>query len=560
MRKKSLLLLLLLFLVVGTLIPAYAAHAQEVNLISNPSLETPDATGTIPLDWQNAGWGTNTTTFSYLNTGEDGTRSVSINMTSYSSGDAKWYFNPVPVSPNTSYLFSDYYQASVPTSIIAWIVDTAGNSQYVTLGTAPASTSWSNAKFIFTAPATAQTVTILHVISAVGYLQTDNYVLRLATVPTITDNVPNNSMEQVSDLDPTQPLDWVTNSWGTNTVQFSYLNTGHTGSHSIETDITSYTSGDAKWYYTPQPVLAGMQYKFTDYYMSNIPSQIMVMITKTDGSIEYIPLRHAEPASTWTRYTDTFVTPPNSQTMTVLHLIAGVGYLTTDDYTITPYTPVGFNNAMVSLTFDDGWQSQYTNGLPILNSYNVKGTFFLVSGFLNTPNYLTTAQAKAIEQAGNEIGSHTVNHPDLTTLSAAQLTYQLAQSKQTLESLFGPIRNFASPYGAYNDQVIAAIKHYYNSHRSTDAGYNSKDNFDIYNIRTQTVLSTTTVQEIDSWIAQAQHDKTWLVLLIHEVNTSGDLYSITPQDFNTVLQYIKSIKIRTLTVQQALNEVVPQTR
>ena len=196
----------------------------------------------------------------------------------------------------------------------------------------------------------------------------------------------------------------------------------------------------------------------------------------------------------------------------------------------------------------------------MLNSYNVKGTFYLVSGFLNTTNYLTTTQAKAIEQAGNEIGAHTVNHPDLTTLNATQLNYQLAQSKQTLESLFGPIRNFASPYGAYNDQVIAAIKHYYRSHRSTDAGYNSKDNFDIYDIRTQTILSTTTVQEIDSWIAQAQHDKTWLVLLIHEVNTSGDLYSITPQNLNTLLQYIKSIKMRTLTVQQALNEVVQQNR
>ena len=284
------------------------------------------------------------------------------------------------------------------------------------------------------------------------------------------------------------------------------------------------------------------------------------MITRTDGSVEYIPLRHAEPATTWTKYTDTFVTPPNSQTMTVLHLIAGVGYLTTDDYSITPYTPVGFNRAMVSLTFDDGWQSQYTNGLPMLNSYNVKGTFYLVSSFLNTNSYLTTEQAKTIEQAGNEIGAHTVSHPDLTTLNATKLNYQLAQSKQTLESLFGLIKDFASPYGAYNDQVIAAIKHYYSSHRSTDAGYNSKDNFDVYDIRTQTILSTTTVQEIDSWIAQAQHDKTWLVLLIHEVNTSGDLYSITPQDFSTVLQYIKSTKIRTLTVRQAINEVESQIR
>jgi peptidoglycan/xylan/chitin deacetylase (PgdA/CDA1 family) len=379
-----------------------------------------------------------------------------------------------------------------------------------------------------------------------------------ATAPVLVNSVPNSSLEQPSASDPTMPQDWTTNSWGTNTATFSYLNTGHTGTHSIETTITSYSSGDAKWYYTPQPVQPGAQYKVTDYYKSNITSQVVVMITAADGSIQYLSLRHAEPASTWTQYSDTFTTPTNTQTLTILHLIQGVGYLITDDYVVTPYTPVGFKRGIVSLTFDDGWQSQYTDALPILNKHHVNATFYLISSFLNTTGYLTTAQAEAIKLAGNEIGSHTVDHPDLTTLTPAQLTNELVQSKKTLQALFGPIRDFASPYGAYNNQVIAAIKLYYKSHRSTDIGYNSKDNFDVYNIRAQTILSTTTVAEINSWVNQAKHDHTWLVLVFHEENKSGDLYSITPRDLNTVLIHIENVNMPILTVERAINEITPQ--
>ncbi|GLV59319.1 hypothetical protein KDH_61460 [Dictyobacter sp. S3.2.2.5] len=476
-------------------------------------------------------------------------------MTSYASGDAKWYFNAVTVSPGTSYNFRDYYKATTSTSLVAWIITTTGASQYQNIGTLPPSANWTLANFTFQTPANAKTITMFHLINSVGELQTDNYLLQ----QTASENdVPNNSLEQPGTTDTAQPDGWTTNRWGTNTTQFSYLNTGHTGSRSVETQMTSYTDGDAKWTYAAQPAQSGTQYKFSDFYYANIVTQVVVAVTLTDGSTQYIQLRHAEPASTWTQYSDTFTTPANTQSMSVWHIIAGVGYLITDDYSVTPYTPTAFNRGMVSLTFDDGWQSQATNALPVLNNHNAKGTFYLISSYLNTPSYLTTAQATSLQQAGNEIGSHTVDHPDLTTLNSTDLNNELAQSQQVLQAQFGPMQDFASPYGAYDNQVISAIKTYYRSHRSTDAGYNSKDNFDIYNIRTQSVLSTTTVSQINAWIDTAQHDKTWLVLVFHEVNTSGDQYSITPQNLDTVLTHINSINMPTLTVAQGINEITPQ--
>lgn len=561
-KKISLVVLFIVLIaaVVTVTLPRMIGHAANTNLIANPSLEIADATGTTPQNWQHQAWGTNTATFSYLNSGENGTRSVAVHVTSYTDGDAKWYFNTVSVMPNTVYVFSDYYIASVPTSLVAWVIDTAGKDHYIDLGTVAASAQWKNVQATVTTPANAQKMTIFHLINHIGILQTDNYSLQVtSTTPVVINHVPNNSMEQVSPASPSQPLAWTSNHWGNNTAQFSYLNTGFTGSRSVKTQITSYTDGDAKWYYTPQPSAAGVTYKFTDYFEANITSKIVVMVNKTDGTTQYLSLRNADPASTWTQYSDTFTTPAGTQTISVFHLIAAVGYLITDEYALTPYTPVGFNRGLVSLTFDDGWQSQYTNALPLLNTYHDKATFYLCPDFFNTPNYMTMNQATTVQQAGNEIASHTMNHPDLTGLDSSALNFQLSQSRQFLQQNFGTtITDFATPYGAYNRQVVGAIQQYYDSHRSTDIGYNSKDNFNVYNIRTQVVLSTTSVSDVNGWIQTAIQDRVWLVLVFHQVDTSGNQYSITPANLDAILASINSKGLPVETIQQASNEIKPQ--
>ena len=75
-----------------------ASAAASDNLIANASVETPDpskqrsATGMAK-----SGWGTNSATYSYLNSGQDGNRSVQVQVNSYTNGDVKWYFAPVSV-------------------------------------------------------------------------------------------------------------------------------------------------------------------------------------------------------------------------------------------------------------------------------------------------------------------------------------------------------------------------------------------------------------------------------------------------------------------------------
>jgi peptidoglycan/xylan/chitin deacetylase (PgdA/CDA1 family) len=113
----------------------------------------------------------------------------------------------------------------------------------------------------------------------------------------------------------------------------------------------------------------------------------------------------------------------------------------------------------VILTFDDGYADFYSTALPILRSHDFSAVAYVVSGFIGRPGYMTAAQVQAADRAGIEIGSHTVDHANLTIQSFGNLHYQLAASKQALEHLLGhPVLSFCYPSGRFNAGVAAAVR------------------------------------------------------------------------------------------------------
>jgi len=210
--------------------------------------------------------------------------------------------------------------------------------------------------------------------------------------------------------------------------------------------------------------------------------------------------------------------------------------------------------AMVSVTFDDGWASQYDNALPILEKYGVPATMYVLSGSINTQDYMSQAQIQAFASRGDEIASHTVTHPDLTKLSAAQLENELAQSKATLQRMFGPTAalDFASPYGAYSPATTAAVQRHYATQRNTDDGFNAQAGFNPYNILVQNVDSSTTTATVQRWINTAKASNTWLVLVYHEVGASigQDIYHTGTAALDSHMAAVKNSGLPMVTVRQ----------
>ena len=371
--------------------------------------------------------------------------------------------------------------------------------------------------------------------------------------------IENPSVEIVDPNDMTVPENWSNNSWGSNTATFTYLDEGHTGDHSVKIEITGYTDGDAKWFFDPVQLEPG-DYAFSDYYISNVDTNLILAVTTDTGDIKYIDLPFAPASENWTKYEATFAMPKDGVTATVYHLLSRDGYLITDDYDISPYTYAGFDRGLVTITFDDGWEGNTQTALPVMQLYGFKSNQFYATTYIENP--WVSNPEELIQQFiddGHEIGSHTITHPDLTTLSEEEVIQELEGSKQFLEDYLGiSIQYFATPYGAYNTSVKNHIMTYYDVHRTVDIGYNSKDNLDVSRLKCMSILSTTTASEVEEWVEKAKEENLWLILLYHRVADDPGEYDTTPAMFAEHMEAINESGIPVVTISQALSEIESQ--
>ncbi|MBN2029034.1 polysaccharide deacetylase family protein [bacterium] len=121
----------------------------------------------------------------------------------------------------------------------------------------------------------------------------------------------------------------------------------------------------------------------------------------------------------------------------------------------------------IVITFDDSYESVYTHAFPLLEAYGFTATVFVISGYAGKINkwdvnlgwcqfqHLSWDQIVQLKNAGFEIGSHTVHHPDLTRISSPLLKSELEISKKQIEDKIGEeVRFISFPFGRYNQKVI----------------------------------------------------------------------------------------------------------
>ena len=124
---------------------------------------------------------------------------------------------------------------------------------------------------------------------------------------------------------------------------------------------------------------------------------------------------------------------------------------------------VGNNNKVVLLAFYDNPKSQFENAKPILDQYGFKATFFVVCNWLGQPDRMTWQDVAALQNDGQDIESHSMNHRNIDHLSAADLDFEVGQSKKCLADHGINSTIFGSPHGNGQDNstVINTIAKYY---------------------------------------------------------------------------------------------------
>lgn len=141
-------------------------------------------------------------------------------------------------------------------------------------------------------------------------------------------------------------------------------------------------------------------------------------------------------------------------------------YLVENDYTpITFYEIIeyiegdrGLPLNPIIITFDDGYTDNFTNAFKILKERDMVAVIYPYIKKINTNNGLSKRQFEKLIENEWEIGSHTVNHLDLTTLTKDSLNNEVRDSKQELEEMFDiKVISFCYPAGRYNEKVIKAV-------------------------------------------------------------------------------------------------------
>ncbi|MCB0163488.1 MAG: polysaccharide deacetylase family protein [Anaerolineae bacterium] len=117
------------------------------------------------------------------------------------------------------------------------------------------------------------------------------------------------------------------------------------------------------------------------------------------------------------------------------------------------------SETLFALTFDDGFESDVTQVLPVLQKHKLPATFFISPDLIGQPGYLTWKHVRILAEAGMTIGSHTLTHAWLPELSSREIKDELSISRKMLEDNIGaPINMLSVPGGFYNDRVLEIAK------------------------------------------------------------------------------------------------------
>ncbi|HJQ08416.1 MAG TPA: polysaccharide deacetylase family protein [Candidatus Saccharimonadales bacterium] len=533
------------------------------NLLINGSFEELNEAG-LPADWQVAVEGGTTQATASIKKGYTGKRDIRVDIANYDKGTVNIVSPKVAVEPGVRYFFKAYYITDADFDLVVRYHYKDGTQERELIRHyLDYDYPWSTMSGGVTIGEGIEAITFAAQLSSKGYIEMDGaYVIKTDTEPSVDacpadgNVVPN---PQLSTIVGGAPQGWEPFQYGNNKATNQIVASGN--DFYARSEISAYTNGEAKWVYTPVATAPHSRYCASFEYRSDVRTDIMAEYTLTNGTIKYNYLGTLLPAGNWTRVTVFAETPAEAKAIMVSVELISKGYVETDNYQLVrlPGDGTTFKRPLVSVTFDDGWATSYTNGASLLDAYGMKGTFYINPGYVGDEDIVTFDQLLDLKRRGHHLGSHGNLHIDLTAFSAEKVKSDLSASQDYAVKRLGISQvDFASPYGKHDARADTIIQSLYASHRGTELGINTKQNFSKYDLKALFVRKDTTLEEVREFLEDAKANNGWLILVYHQIEDSSDPFIVSKKTLEAHLKAAKQSGITVKPVRGALTELQSQ--
>jgi peptidoglycan/xylan/chitin deacetylase (PgdA/CDA1 family) len=190
------------------------------------------------------------------------------------------------------------------------------------------------------------------------------------------------------------------------------------------------------------------------------------------------------------------------------------------------------NTMAVSLTWDDGRKSQVTNGIPLLDTFGVKATFYVVPSAIEDE---LQGWREAVSN-GHEIGNHSLIHPcsgnflwardkALEEYSLDRMHTELQAANEKIKTLLGVVpTEFAYPCGQTfvgrgkntMSYVPLVAKQFSSGRTWLDEAPNDPEFCDLAQL-TGLEMDGQSFDQIMELVQNARKDGLWLILAGHDI-------------------------------------------
>lgn len=225
---------------------------------------------------------------------------------------------------------------------------------------------------------------------------------------------------------------------------------------------------------------------------------------------------------------------------------------------------------VVSFTFDDFPHTAWTNGAPILESFGVRGTYFVAQAFspenlkrfpntevMSGVRYYDVDDIVAAHAQGHEIGCHTFDHKRVSLQNNSELQKSIEHNAEFVRSLLGDVimTSFAYPQGNVSISAKRFLSRKFSVCRGTKAGINRKL-LELSQLKCFNLDAHFNEESINHLVEEVKSCNGWLIFNTHDVTNDPSPYGCTPELLHSVVAAVANSGIEILPIKHALGRAM----